>query len=33
LHEFINENLNSDIVKSITHHSKYLDIFKACFNV
>jgi transposase len=33
LHEFIKENLNSEIVKSITHHSKYLDIFKACFNI
>jgi len=29
LTEFINKKLNSNIVKSITHDSKYLDIFNA----
>lgn len=33
LYEFIRKNILPEIVKSITHHEKYLNAFKAQFNV
>lgn len=33
LGEFIREKLNRKLVKSITHHKFYLDIFRAHFNI
>lgn len=33
LHEFIRNNLNAELIKSITHNKFYENIFKAQFNV